>query len=139
MNYDEYVADFNTGDDARLVAKYFAPDITFTGGSRKYTGTQELLEFLRWAHDGVREIIRVQCAIQQGNKLFAEIDMDFHASKDRPDFPFKSLQKGDMTTVKFFVLYTFTDGKISELKSATWPADYQVTKPRAGSAPASLL
>jgi len=130
MDYQQYIADFNTGDDERLVEKYFHPDIIFTGSSRKLRGTQELIGFLRWAHNGIREIIRVQSYAQQGNKLFAEIDMDFRASKDRPEFPFKALKAGEMTTVKFFVAYTFApDGRITELKSATWPAEYEVTKP----------
>jgi len=130
MNYEQYIADFNTGDDERLVEKYFHPDIVFTGSTRKLHCKQELLGFLRWAHNGIREIIRVQSYAQQSNKLFAEIDMDFRASKDRPDFPFKALKAGEMTTVKFFVAYTFApDGRITALKSATWPAEYEVTKP----------
>jgi hypothetical protein len=91
-----------------------------------FTAKQGLLGFLNWAHNGIREIIRVQSYAQQGNKLFAEIDMDVHASKDRPNFPFKALKKGEMTTVKFFVAYTFApDGKI---KSSNQPRGPRSTR-----------
>lgn len=129
MNYEEYVLAFNRGDDEHLVRTYFTPDFTFVGSSRRLDGTDQFLKFLTWAHDGVREIIRAQTVIRQGERLFAEIDMDFHASKDRPDFPFKPLKRGATTTVKFFVVYTLRGDRISYLKAATWPADYEVTRP----------
>ena len=67
--------------------------------------------------------------------IFAEIDMDFHALVDKPDFLFKPLRKGEFTTVKFFVLYCLRGGKVAHLKASTWPADIGVTKPTPGSAP----
>src|SRR6185437_5404103 len=93
-----------------------------------------LLELLHWAHDGVREIIRAQTVLQDENHLFAEIDMDFRASRARPDFPFGALAPGDIRTVKFFVLYRLRDGKVAHLKAATWPPEVGVTKatPRLG-------
>jgi hypothetical protein len=129
MNYEEYVRAFNSGDDEALVRQYFTEDTRFIGGTRTLVGAQEFLKFLNFAHDGVREIIRAQTVLQRGAQIFAEIDMDFYASKDRPEFPLKPLKKGDMTTVKFFVLYTIRDSRIAELKAMTWPADYGVTKP----------
>lgn len=139
MNYDDYVNIFNTGNDQGLVDKFFADDVIFSGGTRDYHGKQELLNFLHWAHDGVREVIRPQTVMQQGNKIFAEIDMDFHTSKERPDFPFGHLRPGDLVTVKFFVLYHLRNGKVAELKSMTWPPEKGVSKlPRLGPHPSQL-
>jgi hypothetical protein len=139
MNYDDYVALFNTGDDAALVERFFCDDVVFTGGTRDYRGKRELLAFLNWAHDGVREVIRVQKAMRDDATIFAEVDMDFHASKPRPDFPFGALQPGDLVTVKFFVTYGLRDGKIAELKSMTWPPEKGVSKlPRLGAHPSQV-
>ena len=136
FDYDEYISDFNTGEDARLVEKWFDPDVVFIGTTRKYEGRGELLKFLEWAHDGVREIIRPITVLEDGDRLFAEVDMDFVASKPRDDFPFAKLRPGDLITVKFFVLYRIRDGRVVELKSMTWPTDYEVTKAhRLGSHP----
>ncbi|BBC71119.1 conserved hypothetical protein [Altererythrobacter sp. B11] len=128
FDYGEYVEAFNRGDDAALMQRYFVPDFKFTGGSRLYETREEFLAFLDWAHDGVREIIRPITVMQTEDRIFAEIDMDFVASKPRHDFPFAKLEPGDLITVKFFVLYHLQDGMVTELKSMTWPADYHVTK-----------
>ena len=56
LDYKAYEACFNTGDDAELVRRFFCDDVKFTGGSRDYSGKDELKAFLDWAHDGVREV-----------------------------------------------------------------------------------
>ncbi len=78
--------------------------------------------------------------MQQGRDLFAEIDMDFHATKERADFPFQHLFPGDSITVKFFAHYILDDaGKIWRLKTMTWPAGKGVTTlPPLGPHPSQL-
>jgi ketosteroid isomerase-like protein len=129
VNYTEYVQAFNSGDDARLVERYFTEDCVFQSGPRLLNGRRELLDFLKWAHDGIREIIRAQVVLTDGSHLFAEIDMDFHATRDRPDFLFGALKQGEFLTVKFFVLYTLREGKVAQLKASTWPTNVGVSKP----------
>jgi ketosteroid isomerase-like protein len=139
INYGEYEQLFNTGDDAQLVARYFHDDVVFTGGAREYRGKAALKSFLDWAHDGVREVMRPQNVLHSNDLLFAEVDMDFHASKERADFPFGHLRPGDLVTVKFFVTYRIRDGKVAELKSMTWPPGKGVTQlPRLGPHPSQL-
>jgi len=139
FRYEDYTALFNTGDDAALVGRFFADDVVFTGGAREHRGRTALLEFLRWAHDGVSEVMRPQNVLRSGELLFAEIDMDFHASKPRPDFPFGALQPGDLVTVKFFVTYRLRDDRVVELKSMTWPPGRGVSKlPRLGAHPSQV-
>jgi len=137
MDFATYIRAFNTGDDAALVRDFYAPDIHFQSGPRILRGAGELLRFLNWAHDGIREIIRAQTVMQDENHIFAEIDMDFHATVDKPDFTFGALKKGEFTTVKFFVLYTLRDGKVAQFKASTWPPNLGVTKPD-GPAPPSI-
>ncbi|HXR91441.1 MAG TPA: nuclear transport factor 2 family protein [Steroidobacteraceae bacterium] len=129
MDFSDYIRAFNTGDDAALVRNFYAPDVHFQSGPRILRGADELLQFLNWAHDGIREIIRAQTVLRDENRIFAEIDMDFHATKDKPDFTFGALKKGEFTTVKFFVLYSLREGKVARFKAATWPPNLGVTKP----------
>jgi len=128
LNYDDYIAVFNTGDDAALVERFFADDVAFSGGTRDYRGKAALKSFLDWAHDGVREVMRPQNILQREDLLFVEVDMDFHATKERPDFPFGHLHPGDQVTVKFFVTYRLRENKVVELKSMTWPPGKGVTR-----------
>jgi hypothetical protein len=136
MNYDAYVRLFNEGDDRALVERYFAEDCTMISAARIMRGHDELIEFLEAAHDGVREIARPQRVLQDEHSILAEIDMDFIASKPRPDFLFGELQPGDILTVKFLVAYSLEGGKVVELKSMTWPAERGVSKaPMLGPSP----
>lgn len=137
FNYDDYVRDFNSGDDAGLIEKYFAEDTVMISAGGIYRGHKGMNEFLAWAHDGVREILRPVAVVQDEHHLFAEIDMDFVASKPRTDFPFGDLQIGDIMTVKFLVHYTVNDeGKITELQTMTWDPEREVSRlPRLGTHP----
>jgi hypothetical protein len=85
----------------------------------------------------VREILRPKAVVQDEHNLFAEIDMDFVASKARTDFPFGDLQVGDIMTVKFLVHYLINDaGKITKLQTMTWEPEREVSKmPRLGTHP----
>lgn len=127
LNYNDYVALFNTGDDAALVERFFDDEVVFSGGTRDYRGKAALKSFLDWAHNGVREVIRLQNILQREDLIFVEVDMDFHATKERPDFPFGHLHPGDKVTVKFFVTYRLRDDRVVELKSMTWPPGKGVT------------
>jgi len=129
MDYKKYIEAFNRGDDAGLVREFFTEDCIFQSGPRLLHGRAQLLEFLNWAHDGIREIIRAQVVLQEEHHIFAEIDMDFHATADRPQFVFGPLRQGEFLTVKFFVLYRLRDGKVAQLKAATWPPNLGVSKP----------
>ena len=134
LDYAAYEALFNSGDDEALVARFFARDTRMASANGVREGADELLAFLAWAHDGVREVMRPQAVLSGDGLLFAEVDMDFHATKHRPDFPFGELHPGDSVTVKFFVTYRLDEeGKVSELRSMTWPPEHGVSKlPRLG-------
>lgn len=140
LDYAAYEALFNTGDDAALVERFFADDCAMVSANGTRSGKAELLAFLQWAHDGVREVMRPQNVLSRDDLLFAEVDMDFHAFKARDDFPFGALRPGDTITVKFFVTYRLDgDGRIAELKSMTWPPGKGVSKlPRLGSHPSQV-
>jgi hypothetical protein len=136
FDFGKYAEMFNNGDDTKLVETYFAEDFSYTGDRRILPSRAAFLDFLKFAHEGVREIMRPQLVLQDEDHICAEIDMDFHALKARKDYPFGELKPGEMITVKFFVIYTLRDGRIARLKSAVWPRNYGVSKaPRLGGSP----
>ena len=77
LDYRAYVRDFNTGDDRGLVEKYFSADTQMISGSGVREGHKGMNEFLAWAHDGVREIIRPQVVMWDKDHIFAEVDINF--------------------------------------------------------------
>lgn len=140
MDYEAYIADFLTGDDEGLVDRWFAEDCAMESGSGTFEGREGMRQFLAWAHDGVRECPRIVAYVQHGRDLFAEIDMDFHATKERADFPFQPLFPGDTITVKFLAHYELDEaGQIRRLKTMTWPVGKGVTRlPPLGPHPSQL-
>jgi hypothetical protein len=140
FDYEAYIADFLTGDDDALVECWFADDCAMESSRGTFEGREGMRRFLAWAHDGVRECPRVVAYVQQDSSLFAEIDMDFHATKERPDFPFGHLYPGDSITVKFLAHYMLDEaGQIRRLKTMFWPPELGVTKlPPLGPHPSQL-
>ena len=137
FDFYKYIETFNAGDDEAMVNNYWVDDLvvaTSQSGKDKEggilaRGKDEWRKFLKAVHDGIREIIRVQVLLQDENHILAEIDMDFHASKDRPDYTFGALKAGDFITVKMFALYFLRGDKIAMLKLASWPTNVGVTDP----------
>jgi len=132
MRFSDYMAAFNRYDDAALIRDFWTEDCVMQSGPRIFSGHKGMLEFLAWAHDGIIESMRPQAVIEQGDQIFVEIDMDFTATRDRPDFQFGPLKTGETLTVKFFAHYRTRDGKVARLQTATWPTGVGVTKPGAG-------
>lgn len=128
FDYHAYLACFLSGDDEALVARFFAEDCEMRSASGVRHGLDGMREFLAWAHDGVRECPRLQHFVQDERTVYADIDMDFHATKHRPDFPFGEVHPGDSLTVKFLARYDLdADGKVSVLTTAAWPPGVGVT------------
>ena len=131
MRFSDYIAAFNRYDDEALIRDFWTPDCVMQSGPRIYRGHAGMMQFLRWAHDGIVETMRPQSVLEDGAHIFAEIDMDFTATRDRPDFTFGALKAGETLTVKFFAFYTLSNGRVASLKTATWPAGVGVTPPPA--------
>jgi ketosteroid isomerase-like protein len=132
MRFADYMAAFNRYDDEALVRDFWTEDCVMQSGSRVCRGHQGMRDFLAWAHDGVIETMRPQAVIESGDRIFAEVDMDFTATRDRADFPFAPLSTGQTVTVKFFAHYLTRGGKVARLHTATWPTGVGVTSSEAG-------
>ena len=134
FDFYKYIECFNSGDDRAMLDRFWVDDLEVWSGRGDKAqllaeGKESFLKFLNFAHDGVREIMRVQVLVENINNIFAEIDMDFHAAKDRPDYPFGHVKPGDFFTVKMFCLYFLRGDRIEKLKMASWPLDTGVTAP----------
>ncbi len=129
MDYARYVERFNQGDDAGLVDEFFTDDAVMHTAERLVDGKAELRQFLAWAHDGVREMLRPQHVAEADGQILAEVDIDFFALRDRADFPFQPLKRGQTITAKFFVVYTLRGDKVCRLKTSRWPVGRATSPP----------
>jgi hypothetical protein len=136
FDFYKYIEIFNSGDDKAMLDGFWVDDLEVWSGQGSKaqilaSGKEGFLKFLNFAHDGVSEIMRVQVLMQNENNMFAEIDMDFHAFKDRPDYPFGHLKPGDFITVKMFCLYFLRGDRIVRLKMSSWAPNAGVSDPPA--------
>lgn len=134
FNFTDYQRAFNAGDDDAAL-EFWDDELSAVmpiDPSRAVpvaNNKEEFRQFLAAAHDGIREVMRLQSFLQDGDKIFAEFDMDFVASKDRPDFPFADLKAGEFVTVKMFGIYTLRNNKLWKLRMAFWPPNQGVSEP----------
>jgi hypothetical protein len=138
FDFYRYIETFNSGDDRAMLDRFWLDDLEVWSGRGDKAqllakGKDGFLKFLTFAHEGVREIMRVQTLIKSNKNIFAEIDMDFHVFKDRLDYPFGSFKAGDFFTAKMFCLYFLRGDRIEKLKMASWPPGIGVTSPPARS------
>jgi hypothetical protein len=132
FDFYKYIEAFNSGDDKMMVENFWTDDmVVVSNGGELARGKKDWLKKLEELHDGIRELIRVQVLMQNEDNIFAEIDMDFHATKDRLDYGLAPLEKGDFITVKMFPLYYIRGDKIVVLKLAMWPPNVGVSDPPA--------
>ena len=133
MDYAAYLQAYNSGDHRELVRKFCTDDVSFEAGALKrvFRGKDEVLEFLLSLQDDVRDVLRAQVVLQDENHIFAEVDMDFYALRDLPDFPFGALKSGEYLTMKVFVVYYLRDGKIYRFKTSLWPVNFGISDPPA--------
>jgi hypothetical protein len=134
FDFYKYIETFNAGDDKSMLDRFWVNDLeawSGRGGEARLlaSGKEGFLNFLNFAHDGVRELMRVQVLLQNEANIFAEIDMDFVFSKDRPDYPFGNRRAGERITVKMFCLYFLRGDKIAKMKMASWAPDQGVSSP----------
>ena len=106
MNYSDYVDQYNMGDHAELVRKFYTNDIVLESGGLKriYRGKDEVLEGFSMQRD-IREVFRPQVVLQDKNYIFAEADVDLYALRDLPEFPFGALRTDERLTLKVFAIY----------------------------------
>ena len=126
LDYGDYVRLFNSGDDEMLCQTCFTEDAVMQTANRSIDGREALLAFLKDAHDGIREILHPQIVLQDSEHILAEVDIEFVATRDKPDFLFKPLKKDETVIVKFFAAYTLRGDRVCYLKTAAWPAQYGI-------------
>jgi hypothetical protein len=133
FDFSAYQSVFNSGDDDRALE--FWDDelhVTMPIGPNQIglaaRSKAEFRAFLEHEHQGVREVMRLQSLVQSGDKIFAEIEMDFFAFEDKPQFNFGPLKAGEYVTVKMFGLYTLRDNRLWNLQMAFWPPNQGVSE-----------
>ncbi len=116
--FARYIAAFNRDDYATFGACYHEDVVLTLAGKRELRGRDAIFDFYREVKAQTRRTIQVNSVIASGNQLAAELQSEFRALEDLPNFPAGPMKKGGRLFINTVVLYELRDGKFARIRSA---------------------
>ena len=129
-----YIDAFNRSDYAAF-GDYYADDVVLViAGARELRGKQAIFDFYRGVKTQTRRTIKVLQVFCDGDGLAAELESEFLALEDIPDFQSGPLKAGDRMYINTFVLYALKNGLYSRIRSAVFRRRFTPAAPEVLSA-----
>jgi len=115
-----YMAAFNSSDYAALRG-YYADDVRLViGNGTELRGPQAIIDFYRDVKTSTRRTIKILRTFTSRSGISAELESEFLAVADAPDFTSGPMRKGDRLYINSFVVYDVVDGRYSQIRSAVF-------------------
>lgn len=116
--FAEYIDAFNRGDTAAY-AKFYDDNVVLdVAGKRELRGRQAIADFYREVRSQTRRTIEIVNVLGEGNRLAAELQSQFVALEDIPDFTAGPMKKGGSIFINTVVLYELQGERFSRIRSA---------------------
>ena len=113
-----YIDAFNK-DDYSSFGDYYAEDVVLViAGKTELRGRQAIFDFYKTVKSQTQRTIQVNQVITSPNYLAAELQSEFLALQDLPDFTAGPMKKGGRIFINTFVFYNLRDGKFARIRSA---------------------
>lgn len=117
QQFADYVDCFNRKDFEGFTS-YYTDDVVFELGDRRaFQGLDAIVAFYKEASQRVKETGTVQQVVIDDGGVAAELESEFVALQDWPDFPSGPMKKGDIYRRRGLIMYTLRDGKFSYIRS----------------------
>jgi hypothetical protein len=127
--FRDYMDAFNSNDWARLLPHY-APDITLViGNGTELVGRDAIVEFYSQVKAETQREIKILNSFVDGNILAAELESEFVALMDAPDFSSRPLLKGDRYYINSCALYEFEGDQYTRIRAAVFKREYRPLNP----------
>ncbi|MBL8552142.1 MAG: nuclear transport factor 2 family protein [Hyphomonadaceae bacterium] len=118
--YRAYIAAFNRHDYDELVS-FYDPDVVLViGNGTEMRGRQAIVDFYRNVNDATTRQIEVLDAFVDGATLAAEIQSEFLALRDAPDFASGPMARGDRLYLNSFAFYELNGDLYSRIRAAVF-------------------
>jgi ketosteroid isomerase-like protein len=115
-----YIKAFNN-DDYTAFGDFYDDDVILViGGKKELRGRDGIFGFYKINKTQAKREIQINRVIISGNQLAAELQSEFVAAEDVPDFIAGPVKKGGKIFINTFVLYDLKDGKFSRIRSAVF-------------------
>ncbi|MXO66592.1 nuclear transport factor 2 family protein [Altericroceibacterium endophyticum] len=124
-HFRAYMAAFNASDWAAL-SDFYAPDIRLTiGNGTELIGRQAIIDFYTGVKSQTRRTIKVLNCFSDGPLLAAELESEFLALENIPDFTSRPLNKGDRYYINSVALYEARAGQYIRIRAAVMKREYR--------------
>jgi len=113
-----YIDAFNR-NDVTTFSEFYAPDVTLViAGKHELVGRQSIIEFYKLVKAQTPRMIQVNRLISTPEAVAAELQSEFTALEDLPEFIGGPMKKGDRLFINTVVLYDMRDGRFNRIRSA---------------------
>jgi hypothetical protein len=117
--FRDYIAAFNRGDTAAYGA-FYCDDVTLViADHTELHGRQAIFDFYARVTAGATRTLGVLNVLADEHLLAAELESEFLATRDLPDFPSGPMRAGDRLYINSFVFYDLVDGRYRRIRAAT--------------------
>jgi len=125
VRFRAYMQAFNASDWEAL-RDYYAPDVRLViGNGTELNGRDAILAFYGKVKRQTRRTIEVVQCFADGQTLAAEIESEFLAVEDVPDFAVRPMAKGDRYYLNSFVFYDFEGEHYTRIRAATFRREFR--------------
>jgi hypothetical protein len=115
-----YMDAFNRSD-YEMLRGFYQPDVRLVIGSGKeLVGAQAIVDFYRDVKAKTQRTISFLQSISNGRTVAAELESEFLALEDVPDFSSGPMTTGDRLYINSFVFYDLQDGRYARIRSAVF-------------------
>lgn len=113
-----YIDAFNRGDYASFGDYYHQDAVLVIAGKTELKGRQAIFDFYKTVQAQTQRTIHINKVIATPQHLAAELQSEFLALQDLPDFSAGPMEKGGRILIDTFVFYNLRDGKFARIRSA---------------------
>jgi len=125
VRFRDYMQAFNASD-WKALRDYYAPDVRLViGNGTELNGRDAILAFYGKVKRQTRRTIEVVQCFADGQTLAAEIESEFLAVEDVPDFAVRPMAKGDRYYLNSFVFYDFEGEHYTRIRAATFRREFR--------------
>jgi hypothetical protein len=125
-----YFAAFNAHDYTRLVDFYDPEVALIIGNGTTLRGRQAIVDFYSVVNDQTTRQIELLQTWADGDAIAAEIQSEFLALRDAPDFASGPMLRGDRYYLNSFAIYNFgPDHRFTRVRAAVFRREWRRLSP----------
>jgi hypothetical protein len=116
--FQSYIDAFNR-DDYPGFGDYYAEDVVLVlAGKRELRGRPAIFDFYKVVKSQTHRTIQVDKFVGTENRIAVELQSEFLALEDLPDFSAGPMKKNGRIFINTFVIYDLVGGRFARIRSA---------------------